>query len=193
MVDADEKPLYEGPAHRWEVPVAGRRTSFLLFAVVAWAVAVELILVAGELFVHGLVLPQTARGLAVTGILFLLLGNSKTIALALGAGSSQALGGALDILLARLWLVHFWFNPFGVFSLGLFLMFAPRAQPPFYYIAYGVLLWQTTTGLLSRQALPLRGREARAGRAARAAHHQPAVYVLLITLAAAGFVNSLFT
>lgn len=193
MVGTDERRLYEGPAHEWRVPVAGRRTSFILFAVVAWALFIELVLVAGELALNGIVLPQTARAFAFTGILFLLFGNTKTIVLAMRRQASEALGGALDILLARLWLVHFWFNPFGVFSLGLFLMFAPRAQPPFYYIAYGILMWQTLSGLLGREALPLRGREATAGRTARSAHHQPAVYVLLIILAAAGFVSSLFT
>ncbi len=188
-----EKRLYEGPAHAWRVPITQRRTSFVLFAIVAWAVLIELVLAFGELALNGIVLPQTARGFAVAGILFLLFGNTKSIVLALRRQASEALGGALDILLARLWLVHFWLNPLGVFSLGLFLMFAPRAQPPFYYIAYGVLLWQTVSGFVGREAVPLRGKEATAGRAARVAHHQPAVYVLLIVLAVAGFVNSLFT
>ena len=189
----EERRMYEGPPHAWRVPMTERRTSFILFAIVAWAVLIELVLVGGELALNGVVLPQTARGFAFAGILFLLLGNTKTIVLSLRRQASQALGGALDILLARLWLVHFWFNPFGVFSLGLFLSFAPRAQPPFYYIAYGVLLWQTVSGLVGREALPLAGRQTKAGKAARSAHHQPAVYVLLIILAAAGFVNSLFT
>ena len=189
----DEKLLYEGPKHEWRVPPSSKRTSFLLFAIVAWAVVIELILVGGELLLHGLVLPETARGFAFTGIVFLLIGNSKTIVLAMRRQASEALAGALDIVLARLWLVHFWFNPLGVFSLGLFLAFAPRAQPPFYQVAYGVLLWQTVTGLLSREAIPRHGKPVAPGKRARAAHHQPAVYVLLIILAAAGFVSSLFT
>jgi hypothetical protein len=188
----EERRLYEGPAHRWELPVAARPASFALLVVAAWAVAVEAVLVVGELLVHGYVLADTARGFAAAGIVFLVLGNLKTVLLAVGREANEALTGLLDIVLPRLWLAHFWLNPLGVLSLGLFLLFAPRAQPPFYYIAYGVLLWQTASGLAAREAVPLRGDRAHLGRTARAAHHQPVVYVLLLVLVAAGFVDALF-
>jgi len=71
-------------------------------------------------------------------------------------------------------------------------VFAPVPQPPFYHVAYGVLLWQAASGLLAREALPLRGRTKSTGLAARAAHHQPSVYVLLTVLVLAGFIDSLF-
>lgn len=188
----DERRLYEGPPHEWRPPVAGRTTSFILFGFTAWVVGVELFFVVGELIVNGFVVPGTARGFAAVGIICLVVANVKSFALPLHRAASDTLSGLMDIVMSRLWLAHFWLNPLGLFSLGLFLVWAPRAQPPFYYIAYGVLLWQAFSGLMGREAVPLRGNRQAIGRQARAAHHQPAVFVLLAILVAAGFVDSLF-
>jgi hypothetical protein len=187
---SEERRLYEGPPHAWQAPVRGRTTSFLLFAFASWVVAVELFFVAGEVLIHGRVLPATARGFAVVGLLCLVGANVKTVALVLSRHANEALAGLLDILVGRLWLAHFWLNPLGVFSLGLFFLGAPP-QPLFYGVAYGVLLWQTLSGLLAREALPLGARGKEAGRVARGAHRQGAVFVLLLVLAAGGFVDSL--
>jgi len=190
-VGEDER-LYRGPPHRWQLPLGGRRTSFMLFAFSAFVVVVLLVFALAELAIHGYVLQATARGFALAGILLLLAANLKSIVLAVRREANEALKGILDVALDRLWLLHFWLNPLGLFALGLFLLFAPRVQPPFYYIAYGVLLWQAASGLLAREAVPVPGGRTQAGRLGRAAHHQPAVFVLLVVLAAAGFVDSLF-
>jgi hypothetical protein len=184
--------LYRGPPHAWRVPVRARPMSFLLFAVAALVVLVELFFVGAELGVHGRVLAPTARGFAILGIVLLIAANMKSIALALRREANESLAGLVDVALDRLWLMHFWLNPLGLFSLGLFLVFAPRAQPPFYYIAYGVLLWQAVGGLLAREAVPLKSAKGERARVARRAHHQPAVYVLLTVLVVVGWVDSIF-
>lgn len=191
-VARDEERLYEGPPHRWALPLGARPLSFLLFAFASTVVVIELLFVAVELLVYGYILPPTARAFAVWGIVLLAAANTKSLVLALRRQANEPLGGALDFILDRLWLAHFWLNPLGLFSLGLFLLFAPRVQPPFYYIAYGVLLWQTATGLMGREAIPTPVRAEDPPRVARAAHHQPAIFVLLAVLLVAGFVDSLF-
>jgi hypothetical protein len=188
----DQERLYRGPPHAWHLPLRARPMSFLLFAFATFVVLVEGIFVGAELAIHGLVLAPTARGFALLGIVLLVAANLKTVALALRREANESLAGVVDVALDRLWLMHFWLNPLGLFSLGLFLVFAPRAQPPFYYIAYGVLLWQAVGGLMAREAVPLKATQGEAARVARRAHHQPAVYVLLTVLVVAGWVDSIF-
>ncbi len=189
----EEAPrLYEGPAHVWKAPDPRAPLAFALFAFLCIVVFTELVFAAAELALYGKVLAPTARAFAFVGVVLLLAGNAKSVALALYRQAGDTLEGLVGIVLRRLWALHFWLNPLGLFSLGMFLAFAPRVQPPFYYVAYGVLLWQAMGGLLAREAVPLKGRTAPVGKAARAAHHQPAVYVLLAVLVAAGFVDSLF-
>lgn len=184
--------LFEGPAHEWRVPDPRSPLAFGLLALACLVVFTELLFVGVELALHGFVSAGTARSFAFLGILLLLGGNAKSLALWLHRQAGDTLEGLVSVALRRLWALHFWLNPLGLFSLGLFLVFAPHAQPPFYYVAYGVLLWQAGGGLLAREAVPLRGREATVAQGARAAHRQPAVFVLLIVLLAAGFVDSLF-
>lgn len=184
--------LYEGPAHAWKAPDPRSPLSFGLFGLASFVVFFEILFVAVELALYGFVFAATARAFAFVGVLLLFAANLKSVALALHRQAGDTLEGLVGVLLRRLWPLHFWLNPLGLFSLGMFLVFAPRGQPPFYYVAYGVLLWQAAGGLLAREAVPLRGREAPVAQGARAAHHQPAVFVLLIVLLAAGFVDSLF-
>lgn len=191
-VDEEPARLYLGAPHAWRAPRRGRPISFILFGFAAFVVVSELLFAAVELALFGYVFPATARGFAALGLALLVAANLKSVLLPLRREANQALAGILDFALERLWLAHFWLNPLGLFSLGLFLLFAPVRQPPFYFIAYGVLLWQATSGLLAREALPVPGGRTAVGRAARSAHHQPAVYVLLAVLAIGGFVDSLF-
>lgn len=184
--------LYQGPAHLWKAPDARAGLAFALFGFASLVVFTELLFAAVELALYRSVLPSTARAFGLVGVVLLLAANLKSVALALHRQAGDTLEGLVAIALRRLWALHFWLNPLGLFSLGLFLAFAPRAQPPFFFVAYGVLLWQAVGGLLAREAIPLKARTAPVGQAARAAHHQPAVFVLLVILAAAGIVDSIF-
>lgn len=188
----EEKRLYRGPAHRWAVPPPRPVTPYVMFGVVLIVVALELLAVGLELVFRGFVHVGTARALALVGIVALFFANVKSIALALEHRATETLGGLISIVLPRLWTVHFWLNPLAVFSLGLFLLVTPRPQPPFYSIAYGVLLWQTISGIAARDGLPRPLPRERIGRLARPVHHQPAVYVVLLILVLIGFVDSLF-
>lgn len=191
-VDDEPARLYLGPPHAWRAPVRGRPISFVLFGFAGFVVAAELLFVVVELALFGYIFPATARGFAALGLGLLVAANLKSILLPLRREANEALAGILDFVLERLWLAHFWLNPLGLFSLGLFLAFAPVPQPPFYFIAYGVLLWQAASGLLSREAVPVPGGRSAVAKVARAAHHQPSVFVLLAVLAIGGFVDSLF-
>ena len=191
-VKDEEHALYQGPPHEWRRPAADRPLSNLLFAVATAAALVELAAALLESVLFGGVRLATARAFAVVGIVALLFGNFKSIILPLKERGTETLQGALEPLLRSLWSAHFWLNPLGVFSLGLFLLFTPRPQSPFYFVAYGVLLWQMLAGLLARDALPIARRQPDIGRIARATHRQPAIFVLVAFLVIAGFVDSLF-
>lgn len=191
-LDEDEAALYRGEPHRWRRPAPDRPLAFLLFAVACACVLLELVAAGVEILLFGHVRVATARAFAILGIVALAVANIKSVVLALKPHATETLVGALDDLMRPLWSLHFWLNPLAVFSLGLFLLFAPRPQSPFYLVAYGVLLWQMFEGLLAREALPLPHRRLEVGRVARAMHRQPAIFVLLLVLVAAGFVDSLF-
>jgi len=191
-VRGEARRLFEGPAHEWRVPDPRSPLAFFLLALSCIVVFTELLFVGVELALHGFVSAGTSRSFAFLGVLLLLGGNLKSLALWLHRQAGDTLEGLVTVALRRLWPLHFWLNPLGLFSLGLFLVFAPRAQPPFYYVAYGVLLWQAVGGLLAREAVPLGGREGQVAQGARAAHRQPPVFALLVVLVAAGFVDSLF-
>jgi len=191
-VETDEPLLYRGETHRWRRPPPDQPLAFLLFAIVIACSLLELVAAGLELLLFGHVRLPTARTFAIVGIAVLAVANIKSVVMALRPHATETLGGALDDVMRPMWSLHFWLNPLAVFSLGLFLLFAPRPQSPFYFIAYGILLWQTFAGLLAREALPIPQRRGEVGRLARAMHRQPAIYVLLVVLVAAGFVDSLF-
>ncbi len=188
----EEGRLYHGPAHRWRLPHPRSHLSFWLAALGATVVAGELALVAYEYLVIGRMRAGTAQVFGVAGATLFAAANVKSVALALGRVADDGLTGLIETTLPGLWKLHFWLGPLALFSLGLFLVVTPVAQPPFYLVAYGVLLWQATSGLLAREALPVPGAPKALGRIARATHRQPGVFVFLAVLAAAGWVDSVF-
>jgi hypothetical protein len=192
VVGPETPALYRGPEHRWQVPPPGRPWSLFLFALALFVLLVEGVLLAVDFLYYGFVRGQTARSCGATGVVLLVLANLKSIALALRRDANESLAGLIDLALRALWPLHFWLNPLGVVCLGLFLLVAPVAQPPFYYMAYGILVWQVALGLLARRAVPLKGAAPVVARIARASHSQPAIFVVLAVLVVAGFVSSLF-
>jgi hypothetical protein len=188
----EEGRLYHGPPHRWALPDTRSPVSFALAGFAAAVVLVELALVAYEYLFIGTMRPGTARLFGAAGIVLLIGASGKSVALGLRRVAGEALDGLIDTLMPSLWRAHFWLAPLAVLSFGLFLLATPTPQPPFYHVAYGVLLWQGASGLLACEALPVPAARTSTGRAARAAHHQPAVYVVLAVLVVAGFVDAAF-
>jgi len=164
----------------------------VVFAATMVAALVEIAAAALEVLLFGKVRLATARTFAIVGICAFALANIKSIVLSLKQHSTETLTDALEDFMRPLWSLHFWLNPLAVFSVGLFLLCTPRPQSPFYFVAYGVLLWQMLAGLLGREALPVPGRRGEIARIARATHRQPAIFVLLVFLIIAGFVDSIF-
>jgi len=192
-VGVDDAPrIYRGEPHAWRMPGPERPVSFLLAGLAFTVVLAELLLALYDIVALGAVRAGTARLFAIAGLAFIVGGSLKSLAIILNRSASQTLGGMIDFAMPMLWKLHFWLMPLGLFSLGLFLLLTPLPQSPFYHIAYGVMLWQSLSGLLAREALPVPGGRAPVGRFARAAHHQPAVYVLLTVLVVVGFVDGLF-
>lgn len=191
-VAPEEGRLYAGPAHRWRLPDASSPLSFTLTAFSAFVVASEAVLIAYEYLVIGTMRAGTARALGVAGAVLFLAANAKTVALALRRVSDDALTGFVDLVLSVLWKAHFFLAPLALLTLGLFLLLTPVPQPPFFHVAYGVLLWQAASGILAREALPAPGDRAMVGRRARSTHRQPAVFLLLAVLVVAGLVDAAF-
>jgi hypothetical protein len=160
--------------------------------VALFVVAAELALLAYEYTFIGTMRAGTARVFGLAGVVLFLAASAKSVALALARVASETLAGFLDIVTPGLWKFHFWLGPLSLLSLGIFLLVTPVRQPAFYHVAYGVLLWRGLSGVLAREALPLRGARQAAGRMARASHRQPGVYVLLLVLVVAGFVDASF-
>jgi len=190
--EREEGRLYRGPPHRWRLPGPGSPLSFALAALAVFLVALELALVAYDYLALGLMRAGTAQLIGAAGVALLLAANAKSLALALARVADDALLALIDRSLPALWRLHFWIAPLALFSFGLFLLVTPVRQPPFYHVAFGVLLWQAGSGLMAREALPVPGGRAPVGRVARSAHRQPAVFVLLAVLVTAGFVDSVF-
>ena len=191
-VEDEEQRLYRGAPLQWRAPHPGEPFSYVLFAATMVAAFVEMAAAALEVLLFGRVRLSTARTFAIVGILAFAVANIKSLVLPLKQHSTDTLVDGLEDLMRPLWPLHFWLNPFAVFSVGLFLLSTPRPQSPFYLVAYGVLLWQTFAGLLAREALPLPQRRGELARIARATHRQPAIFVLLVFLVIAGFVDSIF-